>query len=110
MSLSSFCVVTNALRLNRVRVHDASGDRPLRKKKRAASGEHVYTVQIEGMMCENCERHVREALTKLHGASAEADHASGQERVTSPVPLTEKELRRAVREAGYKVTAVREEE
>ena len=109
MSLSSLFVVTNALRLNRVRVHDASGDRPLRKKKQAPSGEHVYTVRIEGMMCENCERHVREALTKLHGASAEADHASGQARVTSPVPLTEKEIRRAVREAGYKVTAVREE-
>ena len=110
MSLSSLFVVTNALRLNRVRVHDASHDRPLRERRtKAADGGCSYTVHIEGMMCENCERHVCEALSALRGAHAEADHTAGTARVASPVPLSEKEIRRAVRGAGYKVTSVQKD-
>ena len=58
MSLSSFCVVSNALRLNLCRVHDGSHDRPFHKKM-TPKVKTIKTVRIKGMMCEHCENHVK---------------------------------------------------
>ena len=91
MSLSSFCVVTNALRLNLIRI--GTGQHP-------AEGGCV-TIKIKGMMCHNCERHVKEALEALPTvASAEADHQTGI--VTIHGAPTVAELKQAVKSAGYK--------
>jgi len=108
MSLSSVFVVTNALRLNTVRVHDASHDRPLRAnraKRKPAAAE--CTLFVQGMMCENCERHVSDALRALApGASAHADFRAGTVAFSAPAPVKEKKIRRAVTAAGYVLTKI----
>ena len=83
MSLSSFCVVTNALRLNLLKIHDPKHDHKMRKKlqKAAESGEKTkMTIKIKGMMCSHCEATVKKALEEVPGViSATADHEKGVE-------------------------------
>ena len=62
MSLSSFCVVTNALRLNLLSVHDAGKDKKRKTKKKAEGVNMKKTMKIEGMMCGHCESRVKKAL------------------------------------------------
>ncbi len=71
MSLSSFCVVTNALRLNWFKIHDASRDRKIKRKKKQEEKSMTRTMKIEGMMCGHCEAAVKKALEALaiHDAS-----------------------------------------
>jgi len=114
MSLSSFCVVTNALRLNLFRLHDASRDRRARNEVvlppdlGGGEGTEQRTLQIQGMMCEHCEARVRKALESVPGVTAAtASHIAG----TAVVSLTEDvdaaALRAAVEEQGYKVKAIK---
>ncbi len=96
MSLSSFFVVTNALRLNLVKLHPAEG--PQRK----AEGN---TILVKGMMCHNCERHVREALEALPGITkVEADHTTGKVSFTGTADPAA--LKAAVQAAGYKFVKI----
>ena len=120
MSLSSFCVVTNALRLNLFKLHDASHDKKLRDKKTPAplpeSEENkmeketttmTKTLKIEGMMCPMCEAHTKKALEELDGVeSAVASHAEGTAVVTLSKDVSNEALTKAVVEAGYKVLSV----
>ena len=113
MSLSSFCVVTNALRLNFVKLGNrdqATGDGPARRGSADPEGEQpaptraeerVTTISVKGMMCHNCERHVREALEALPGiASAEPNFETGLVKITGTA--AEAEMKRAITAAGYK--------
>ena len=115
MSLSSFCVVTNALRLNLFKMHDGSRDR--RKKKAVtlpqppASGEKAAlaekTVRITGMMCEHCEAAVKGALEKVPGVRmATASHEAGTAIVTLNGEVSDEALKTAVEAIGYLVDGV----
>ena len=107
MSLSSFCVVSNALRLNLCRVHDGSHDRPFHKKM-TPKVKTIKTVRIKGMMCEHCENHVKTALEALPGVlEAVVSHKEGTAILTTAGPLNEKQVKKAVEEAGYKVLSIK---
>lgn len=107
MSLSSFCVVSNALRLNLCKVHDGSRDRPFHKKM-TPKVKTVKTVKIKGMMCEHCENHVRTALEALPGVSkAVVSHKEGTAILTTAGHLNGKQVKKAVKEAGYKVLSIK---
>ncbi len=107
MSLSSFCVVTNALRLNLVRIHDASHDRPRHKRQRAATEPKnnvpkMLTLSVEGMMCPHCEATVKKALEALpFVAEARASHESGTVVVTLSGAADESAVRAAIEKEGY---------
>ena len=159
MSLSSFCVVSNALRLNLCKVHDGSHDRPIHRKPtktvnanelpqpqhdakaplqnnqntailqaaenqsaqmnvtgknnaidKSADGTtgSTVTVKIKGMMCEHCENHVRTALEALPEISeAVVSHKEGTAILTMAGTLNEKQIKKAVDEAGYKVLSIK---
>ncbi len=104
MSLSSFCVVTNALRLNFAKLFDV---RPARQETNSESniqGGHAMTktVKVEGMMCEHCEKHVREALEKIDGVvSAVASHEKKTAVVELSKDVPEDSFKSAVVDAGY---------
>ena len=107
LSLSSFCVVSNALRLNLCKVHDGSHDRPFHKKM-TPKVKTVKTVKIKGMMCEHCENHVRAALEALPGVlEADVSHKEGTAILTTAGHLNEKQVKKAVKEAGYKVLSIK---
>jgi len=111
MSLSSFCVVSNALRLNLFRMHDASHDRPRRRAAAAAPAETAQTVtktlDIEGMMCEHCEATVKKALESVPGVySAAASHTAGTAVVEAAADVDEAALKAAVEAEDYAVRAI----
>ncbi len=113
MSLSSFCVVSNALRLNLFRLHDDRHDRKLHPVSLPSltqpDGTIRITLKVKGMMCAHCEARVRAALEKLPSAvSASADHESGTATVTLETPLDKALLRQAVENEGYHVTKIEE--
>lgn len=104
MSLSSFCVVTNALRLNFVDVHSAKRDKKKKSNNKKEKKTMEKTLKIEGMMCAHCEVHVKKALEALDGVvSAEASHEKGTAVVTLNADVSNEALKAAVEEAGYKV-------
>ena len=107
MSLSSFCVVTNALRLNFVKLRDPSRDRPIHKKskKKEQTNMNEVTLHIEGMMCGHCEARVQKCLEAIPGVtSAHADHTAGTAVVTLSQPVPFETLKKAVEDQDYKVT------
>ncbi len=107
MSLSSFCVVTNALRLNLVRVHDASKDRKIKHNIKKETKTMTKTMTIEGMMCTHCEARVKKTLEALDGVeSAEVSHEKGTAVVTLTSDVANDVLKKAVEDQDYKVTAV----
>jgi len=107
MSLSSFCVVSNALRLNLFKLRDASHDRPRKASGTLRSAGASYTLRVEGMMCEHCEATVRKALEALPGViSAEASHTAGTVQVEAEAPVSEDALRTAVEAEDYAVKGV----
>ena len=109
MSLSSFCVVTNALRLNLCKLYDASRDHKAKgaKKTKAEENSLEKTIRIKGMMCGHCENAVKTALEKLDGvASAEADHEKGTAQVVLNKEVSNAALKKAVEDEGYKVTNI----
>ena len=88
MSLSSFCVVSNALRLNLFKLHDAGKDKKIKKKHHKEETTMEKTMKIEGMMCGHCEAAVKKALEAVDGvASAEVSHTSGTAVVTLSKPV-----------------------
>ncbi|RGM70403.1 heavy metal translocating P-type ATPase [Agathobacter rectalis] len=115
MSLSSFCVVTNALRLNLCRVYDPKHDRkatPDRKNKANKPNESeeksmTKTMNIEGMMCGHCEARVKKALEALDAVSeAAVSHESGTAVVTLSSDISDEKLKETVEAEDYKVTAI----
>ena len=124
MSLSSFCVVTNALRLNLLNIKDSRKDKKIRRKAAAPAGAVVAaaeintetkkenktmtkTMKIEGMMCGHCEAAVKKALEALDGvASAEVSHEKGAAVVTLEKDVDNAVLTKAVEDKDYKVVSV----
>lgn len=115
MSLSSFCVVTNALRLNLCRVYDPKHDRKAtsdRKNKTDKPNESeeksmTKTMNIEGMMCGHCEARVKKALEALDAVSeAAVSHESGTAVVTLSSEISDEKLKETVEAEDYKVTSI----
>ena len=107
MSLSSFCVVSNALRLNLFQLHDAGKDKKIKKKHHKEETTMEKTMKIEGMMCGHCEAAVKKALEAVDGvASAEVSHTSGTAVVTLSKPVDSAVLKKAVEDKDYKVTSI----
>ena len=126
MSLSSFCVVTNALRLNLFRLHDASRDRcrkavtlpeefTAQPKESVITNEHkeektMYktTAVVEGMMCHMCEKHVNDAVTKAFGAeNPVSDHEANKTEFVSAEAPDAAKVKAVIEEAGYTVKDVK---
>ena len=116
MSLSSFCVVTNALRLNLFKLY-----RPTKRHVKAALSEPDNTVQnlnlkenttmkktmkIEGMMCGHCEARVKKALEAIDGVTAEVSHEKGTAVVTAEKDVPNEVLKKAVEEQDYTVVSI----
>ena len=114
MSLSSFSVVTNALRLNFINIHDSKKDNKIKNKinnkinnktKEMKTMEKI--IKIEGMMCGHCEAHVKKALEVLEGVEqANVSHDAGTAIVTMTADISEDILKKAVEEEGYKVVDI----
>lgn len=119
MSLSSFCVVTNALRLNLFKLHNAGRDHKRKdaiavdiisdnsNNKKEEDNKMTKTIHIEGMMCGHCEAHVKKALEAIDGvAEARASHEKGTAVVTLTADVADDVLTKAVEEQDYKVISV----
>ena len=106
MSISSFCVVTNALRLNFIRFGKQL--KPVVNKENKQKEFYMEkTIQIEGMMCEHCEAHVKKALEALAGVeTAVPSHEKGTAVVSLKSDVSAEQLTKAVEEAGYKVLGI----
>lgn len=122
MSLSSVCVVTNALRLNLFKLYDAGKDKKNRKNKKRISVSiisgnavndkeeniMIRTMKIKGMMCSHCENHVKKALEELNGVErAEVSAESGTAVVTLTSDIPDDTLRAAVESQDYEVIEVK---
>ena len=102
MSLSSFCVVSNALRLNLFDPHSARKDHKIIFAKEPKTMQK--TLKIEGMMCTHCSGRVKKALEEVPGVlSAEVSHESGTAVVTMSAPVDDATLKKAVEDQGYQV-------
>ena len=128
MSLSSFCVVTNALRLNGFKMNSSERDTKLgnpvqtgadgkllseyNKEREAAERSRkeatmTKTMKIEGMMCEHCEATVKKVLEKIDGvASADVSHKEGTAVVTLSADVADEKLKEAVEDRDYKVVSI----
>ncbi len=109
MSLSSFCVVTNALRLNFFKMYDAGKDKKIntdhKKSKERVTMEK--TIKIEGMMCGHCEATVKKALETLPQVeAANVDHTAGTAVVTLKDAVQDEVLKKAVEDKDYKVVSI----
>ena len=126
MSLSSFCVVTNALRLNFVKVYSTKRDKKKNHKKnqnqqdvqivvntdvmaeKQEENDMEKVIEIKGMMCGHCEAHVKKALEALDGvASAEASHEKGTAVVQLSGSVDDAAMKKAVEDEGYEVIEIR---
>ena len=110
MSLSSFCVVTNALRLNLAKLHDRAyvAESPEQGGAQPSGAAQKHTVFIRGMMCENCERHVTEALGALDGVTVLAVfHKKGTAEFSSASPVPAQKIKETIAAAGYRVTKIK---
>ena len=113
MSMSSFCVVSNALRLNLFDPHDAKHDHRIRAKKQASKSKSkekdkmTKTLTIEGMMCGHCSGTVKKALEAVPGViSADVSHEKGTAVVELSAAVADDVLKGAVEAKDYKVTAI----
>ena len=108
MSLSSVCVVTNALRLNWFRMKDATRDRKIKTRKKQEEMTMEKTMKIEGMMCGHCEASVKKALKALAEVeAAEVSHEKGTAVVTLRSEVSDEVLKKAVEEKDYTVVEIR---
>jgi Cu2+-exporting ATPase len=106
MSLSSFCVVSNALRLNLFQIYDAHKDKKVKQKEKEDK-EMTKTIKIQGMMCQHCEATVKKALESLDGVSeAVVSHESGTAVVTMDAEVADDVLTNAVVEKDFTVTGI----
>lgn len=102
MSLSSFCVVMNALRLNLFDLRSTKHDKKKRNHKKESSTMEEKVYKVNGMMCGHCEATVKGALEALkHVETAEASHESGEVKVAHDGKLKDKDVKKAVEAAGY---------
>lgn len=107
MSLSSFCVVTNALRLNWFNVHDARKDKNVKSHKKQEVTTMEKTMKIEGMMCEHCEARVKKTLEAIPQIdAAEVSHKAGTAVVTLNAEVGDDVLKKAVEDQDYKVLGI----
>ena len=111
MSLSSFSVVTNALRLNFFSMHDPKRDHKIRNKLKTTTEKETKTMEktlkIEGMMCGHCEMHTKKALEALDGVkTAEVSHEAGTAVVSLEKEIPDDVLKQAVADQGYRVTDI----
>lgn len=122
MSLSSFCVVTNALRLNLFKIHDTKKDKKIKqatsievkndynKKEKEQKTMVKVTVNVEGMMCGHCEAHVNEAIKKAFGVEdVVSSHENNTTVFTAPEKVDEDRIRQTIKDAGYEVTGITQE-
>ena len=118
MSLSSFCVVTNALRLNLFKVHNASSNinNPTvsntinNTSKKENTTMIKVTVNVTGMMCGHCEAHVNKAVEAAFGVqNVISSHEAGTTTFTAPEKVDEAKLRQVITDAGYEVTGITQE-
>ena len=111
MSLSSFCVVMNALRLNLFNPHNGKRDKKVKQnnKNKIEKEQNIMqkTLKIEGMMCGHCSAHTKQALEAVDGVSlAEVSHQNGTAVLTLTKPVADDALTKAVESAGYKVVEI----
>ena len=107
MSLSSFCVVTNALRLNWFRMHDASRDKKRITINQKEEKTMEKTMKIEGMMCGHCEARVKKCLEALPGVEeAVVSHENGTAVVTLSTDVADDVLKKAVEDQDYQVLGI----
>ncbi len=105
MSLSSFCVVTNALRLNLFDMRNAAKDKQIKRKQEEKTMEK--TMKIEGMMCGHCEATVKKALEALAGVDhADVSHEQDQAVVTLKEDVADDVLKKAVEDKDYNVVSI----
>ena len=122
MSLSSFCVVTNALRLNLFKIHDTKKDKKIGQatsikikndyniKEKEQKTMIKVTVNVEGMMCPHCEAHVNEAVKKAFGVEdVVSSHENKTTVFTVPEKVDEEKVRQTIKDAGYEVTGITQE-
>ena len=122
MSLSSFCVVTNALRLNLFKLHDNTKDKPIKnsigRTKLLTENKNIneeenkedktMEITVKGMMCAHCEAHVKEALEKLTGVDeAVANHDENLVTLKTSADVAESDIKAAVEAAGYEYVGIR---
>ncbi len=106
MSLSSFCVVSNALRLNLFKMNKnyqlSLQQNQKETEKEMETKKMERTIKVDGMMCEHCEMHVKKALEALDGIDAAvADHKNGQVKLTLSKAVADDAIKAAVTDAGY---------
>ena len=107
MSLSSFCVVSNALRLNWFKMYDASRDKKIKIKKKEEETTMTKTMKIEGMMCGHCEARVKKVLEALPEVdAAEVSHEAGTAVITLNAGVSDDVLKKAVEDQDYKVLGI----
>ena len=118
MSLSSFCVVTNALRLNLFKMHDSSKDKPMKNTLghdmlvnntvNKKEENNTMEITVKGMMCQHCEAHVKEALEKIAGVEeATANHEANLVTLKTSADVAESDLKAAVEAAGYEYVGIK---
>ena len=112
MGLSSFCVVSNALRLNFLKTHDSRRDKKVKNPvmgnlisnagQEKAGKENIMKISVKGMMCGHCEKHVKEALEAIEGiTSATASHEKAEVAIETSKEVDESVIKAAVEKAGY---------
>ncbi|WP_027728940.1 heavy metal translocating P-type ATPase [Treponema sp. C6A8] len=105
MGLSSFCVVTNALRLNLVKVYDARKDKSVKNPSKGK--ENTMKITVKGMMCGHCEAHVKKALEAIDGITgATASHEQNLVTIETSKDVDEALIKAAVEEAGYEYAGI----
>lgn len=107
MSLSSFCVVMNALRLNLFDIYNCKYDRKIKHYRKKENKEMTVKMNIEGMMCSHCEARVKKTLEALDGVvSAEVSHKDGTAVVTTDGSVSKETLAKTITDMDYKVISV----
>ena len=125
MSLSSFCVVTNALRLNLFKIHDAGKDKKINNSctlsnecsdinnyinKKENNTMVKVTIHVTGMMCSHCEAHVNKAVQEAFGVQdVVSSHDAGTTIFNASEKLDEDKVRKVIKDAGYEVTGITQE-
>ncbi len=108
MSLSSFCVVTNALRLNFIDIRSAKRDKKIKSKTNKEKEAMKKTLKIEGMMCPHCEARVKKVLEELSEVtSADVSHKKGTAVVSLGADISDEALAKVITDNGYKVISVK---
>ena len=107
MSLSSFCVVSNALRLNLFDMYNPKRDKKIKSKSKKEQKIMTKTMKIEGMMCPHCENRVKTILENLEQVStAEVSHKEGTAVLTLSADIADSVLKETVEKDGYKVVSI----